>query len=183
MPLAPIDQLAKHLKKDVQKVAADGMSREVITWIDQGNRRVEIDGCHIVDGPSLVWLETRFQGETAATMEQSFHLKMASGDDVIWCWEVECDNPAFGCRVSLLRWFGEKLLFLYREKHYFYACLFDRTGLVRRVRCGHEVNYTNEILMFHDWSEKERVVVLSLPDLYWQGDRSAQDVVTAEWES
>ncbi|QJW92623.1 hypothetical protein FTUN_0120 [Frigoriglobus tundricola] len=79
-------------------------------------------------------------------------------------WEVETDNPYCGCDPQFIEWFGDVVVFVYREKHHAY---------VARVGFDHRPDYRS---IADDWILDAREIVyrrahaptverLSIPDL------------------
>jgi hypothetical protein len=65
----------------------------------------------------VVWVEERTGTECEGYVPVSIVLRIAGGGQQSKVLRVETYNPYFGCQVGLLRWYGDVILMLYREKH------------------------------------------------------------------
>ena len=83
-----------------------------------------------IDGERVAWVEQRWQDAGYPDIEE-YTLTMRAGDGRERAWIVETYNPWFGCEVYLLRWFGDEVVAVYREKHRTIVCTVGFTGAPR----------------------------------------------------
>jgi uncharacterized protein (TIGR02996 family) len=72
---------------------------------------------------ALAYLESRSQWQ-GGFHDIRYHLRLRDSAGREAAWEPETYNPFFGCRVGFLEWYGDVVLFIYREKHRTYVCRF-----------------------------------------------------------
>ena len=109
-----LDRVSEVLGRPTRCLDEDGFQREVIAAA--------------VGAPGeLAWVESRAKG-TAEAMDVSFQLFARRGGEQLLKWEVETYNPYFGCIPGHLSWWGERILFVYREKHRTVAASVPLTG-------------------------------------------------------
>lgn len=84
----------------------------------------------VVDGGRVAWVEQRWRDAGYPDIEE-YTLFMRAGDGRERAWIVETYNPWFGCEVYLLRWYGEEVVVVYREKHRTIVCTVGLTGAPR----------------------------------------------------
>lgn len=65
----------------------------------------------------VAWIEERSGTPQDGHVPVSIHVHVAWGGQQRSAMEVPTYNPYFGCRVRFIRWFGDSLVFIYREKH------------------------------------------------------------------
>jgi hypothetical protein len=158
-----IDQLSAILGHPIKPHRIASLGLDVITWQDA--HVIEIEENEIaIQGERIAWLE-RCYPTPETHIEEDFRLKAMINRALIVDWPVTVYNPAFGCDVYLLRWFGEVLVFIYHDKHDLYACNFNANGLIKCRCISHELAILQDQVVYRNWGERDKVHVLGLPDL------------------
>lgn len=96
-------------------------------WSDAAGYEHSIVG-GAVDGDRVAWVEQKSRTTSGGWQDVDFYLNMCAGDDLLREWMVETYNPYFGCTVHHLRWSGDEVLAIYREKHLTLACALGPSG-------------------------------------------------------
>jgi uncharacterized protein (TIGR02996 family) len=93
-----------------------------------------------------------------------YHLRLrdSAGHEVSW--ESHTYNPFFGCRTRFLEWYGERVVFIYREKHDTYICRFGFDGPPKYQQIEDAWIIDGRVLAYRGWRES-CVRGLSVPDL------------------
>ena len=108
-----IETAARLLGRNVRDVY-NGFQREII-----GATSPDADG-------RLAYAESVAK-EVQDSVEVSFNLLIRDvGGAIVGGCELESYNPFFGCRLRYLKWWGESVIGMYREKHTTIIC---RTGV------------------------------------------------------
>jgi uncharacterized protein (TIGR02996 family) len=106
-----LERAAEWLGRHVEFVDADGYERAIVAAAEHFHRQAL----------AYVELEQRQYGDY---LDIYFHLRIHTRPDRQAAWKIASYNPFFGCDVRFLEWFGETVLFIYREKHHTYICRF-----------------------------------------------------------
>ncbi len=73
----------------------------------------------------VAWLEQKSEAPAQGVVPVSIALHVAWGGERRGMLEVPTYNPYFGCELAHVRWYGESLIVLYREKHKMIAARWD----------------------------------------------------------
>jgi uncharacterized protein (TIGR02996 family) len=79
---------------------------------------------------AVAYLESRSKWE-GHFHDIHYHLHLRRADGHVVTWEPHTYNPYFGCDTKFLEWYGDAVLFIYREKHAHYAARFGFDGPAR----------------------------------------------------
>lgn len=113
MQMRPIDQLAVIIDRPVVPHPISATGIDVIAWHE--DHLIEIEEYEIAtSGERIAWLERHYQ-PSSPNIEMGYKIKGMFGHDKVFDWDVVTYNPAFGCQVFLLRWWGDLLVFVYHE--------------------------------------------------------------------
>ena len=81
-----------------------------------------------VDGERLAWVERRALIPDSGWEDIEYTLCMRLGAGPVREWIVDTYNPYFGCTVGYMRWWGDSVVMIYREKHATIVCRVDPDG-------------------------------------------------------
>lgn len=112
----------------------------------------------------VAWVECRQKWTSESYLDIEYRLKARVGGLLVLDWVVETYNPYFGCRVGYMAWHGERVVMVYREKHYTYVCSAAAGEEVRVVRAADIWHVAGLALEFSPWRSGQ-VERLSLPGL------------------
>jgi uncharacterized protein (TIGR02996 family) len=115
----------------VQIEAAARLLGRPTKWTDADGYELEISGAAIsgLTG-AIAYLESRSKWRDRFH-DIHYHLRLRDGAGREVAWEPETYNPFFGCDVKFLEWYGDAVIFIYREKHGTYAARFGFDAPVR----------------------------------------------------
>lgn len=134
-----------------------------IKYVDADGYEVEIIAGAVHELGYVAYVECRSK-ETGDYVDVNFviHLRVAGQPN--GSWPIETYNPYFGCDVRLFGWLENSVLFIYREKHRTYACVFGpgRPALFRELADDWVIN--GRVIGFWKWKEF-KVSRLSVPEL------------------
>lgn len=120
-----------------------------------------------VDGERLAWVERRWLicGDYE---DVEYTLCMRSGAGPMREWIVDTYNPYFGCTVGYMRWWGDSVVMIYREKHKTIVCRIDPDGSPQLRRIADRWRVAADQVLFA--SEARGLVErMRLPDLELRG--------------
>jgi hypothetical protein len=87
--------------------------------------REVLGGAVSLETGRVAWLEEQSDPPQGGHVPVSIDLHVAWGGQRASSLEVPTYNPYFGCRVRYMRWYGEALIVIYREKHRMIAARLD----------------------------------------------------------
>ncbi|WAS94181.1 hypothetical protein [Nannocystis punicea] len=136
-----------------------GMERE---WLAEDDYIHEIVG-GAIDGERVAWVERRTKDD-GGWVDVDYSLRMRVGEVLVREWVVDTYNPYFGCDVGYLRWWGEAVVIVYREKHRTIACRLGLEGAPQLRAIGDGWTALGDVLL-HESAARGLVERLQLPEL------------------
>lgn len=115
-----------------------------------------------VDGERVAWVERRSRMD-GGWEDVDYHLRARIGDEPLFEWIADTYNPYFGCDVGFMRWFGERVVIVYREKHRTIVAVVDGAGA--RLRAVADEWRVVGDLVLAESKALGLVEVVRLPDL------------------
>lgn len=131
-------------------------------WIDEHGYEHAIVGAAL-DGPRVAWVERKSRTD-GGWEDIDYHLRGRVGDEQALEWVVDTYNPYFGCTVGFMRWFGDRVAIVYREKHHTIVAMLDGGG-ARLRKIDDRWRVVGEDLVLADSRARGLVEVVRLPDL------------------
>jgi hypothetical protein len=131
-------------------------------WVaDDGYEHTIVGGA--VDGERVAWVERRSSGDEGWE-DVDYFLRMRVGEVLVREWVVDTYNPYFGCDVGYLRWWGEDVIVVYREKHHTIVCRLGPSGApqLRAIAFGWTV--LGDVLLYES-AARGLVERVHLPEL------------------
>jgi hypothetical protein len=141
---------AEKIGVPVKYVDADGYEREIIAGAEH-------------DLGSLAYVQCRAK-EIGQVVDINFHIHLRVSGHPDRSWPIKSYNPYFGCDVGLFTWLEETVLFIYREKHDTYVCVFGPTKLPIFKKIQDDWVISERTIGFWGYRES-RVSLLTVPDL------------------
>ena len=131
---------------------------------------IEIDRDHIaLNEDKLAWFEEEHYSNY-------YMLHIYEGEKKLE-WEPISHNLSFGCDAYLLKWINKKLLFIYKEKHDIYICIFDNMELTEVHFHGDELFYDGEKVYVKDYHGNGPFVrVIKIPEMRQLSDVSYEEL-------
>lgn len=131
-------------------------------WLaDDGYEHTIVGGA--VDGARTAWVERRSQLR-GGWEDVDYFLRVRAGDALVREWVVDTYNPYFGCDVGELRFCGDTVAVIYREKHATIVCALA-PGAAPRLRAISDDWQIRGDVVLHTSEARGLVEQLRLPDL------------------
>jgi uncharacterized protein (TIGR02996 family) len=108
------------------------------------------------------WTEIREWIEPYHDVRYHLRLRGANGEEAAW--EPETYNPFFGCETRFLDWYGDAVVFIYREKHRTYIARFGFEGAAKYQVIGDDWVLDGRVLGTRGWRETT-IRRVSIPEL------------------
>ncbi|MBZ5709528.1 hypothetical protein [Nannocystis pusilla] len=147
-----IDEVCARLGRPREWVADDGFEHTVVGGAIAGER--------------VAWVERRSSGDEGWE-DVDYFLRMRVGEVLVREWVVDTYNPYFGCDVGYLRWWGEEVVAIYREKHETIACALGSTGAPRMRPLAFAWKVLGDVVLYE--SEARGLVERVLLPEFFQG--------------
>jgi len=116
------------------------------------------------DGRRAAWVECRSKELSRNHVDVHFHLRARIDDQAIIDWEVETYNPYFGCHVQYARWWGERVVLIYHEKHRTIVASVAERNDAKLVPISVRWDIVDDTLLFES-EEPDLVEAVGLPNL------------------
>ena len=147
-------KIAELLNRPVSFVDNDGYEHDIIA------------GSVVNEGEKLAWVEEVSKNDSGF-VDVTFTLKGVINGKEIINWEVETYNPFFGCHVSWLKWYGDKVALLYEEKHCIIVAVLSEDSLPKMRSLGYSSRLLDDRLYYRP-PEPGLLEVIELPSLQRQ---------------
>jgi hypothetical protein len=97
----------------------------------------------------VAWIEERTQEPQGSYVPVDIDLVVAWGGEQRGKLPVPTYNPYFGCDVRIMRWYGETLVFIYREKHRTLTARMDPPyQTLTLLQIGHTCDFDGDTVYF-----------------------------------
>lgn len=166
----PVILLSKYLNRPIviTEYKENKFILKDIKWTNNDKYNIIIDEYSIAINQEkglYAWLEYHEKMTESNGVDCQYYLKMADKNSIFFEWIPETYNPFFGCDTFLLKWYDEKLLFIYREKHDFYACKIENKKVVLQNLNCHDVAIYKDKMGLLNYENENLIQILSLPNL------------------
>ncbi len=131
-------------------------------WIAEDGYEHAIVGA-AVEGSRVAWVERRSRMD-GGYEDIDYYLRARVGDERVLEWIVDTYNPYFGCDVGFMRWFGERVAIVYREKHDTIVAVVDRADGARLREIDDRWRVAGDLVLTNSRA-RGLVEVVRLPDL------------------
>lgn len=132
-----------------------------------------------IDGERIAWVERRSRCD-GGREDVDYYLRSRVGDAPRREWVVDTYNPYFGCRVGYLRWWGEQVVIVYREKHATVVCALEPGATPRMRALSDRWRVVGDVVLYAS-EARGLVEQVHLPDL--EPRAPLPRAVAAEWVS
>ena len=150
--MSGVDKVLKVLKSRTIVPTVDDYS---IRWMEGGDEHhIQLKNI-ACEEERIAWLQSS---------EKDEHLLRVFCETGSFNWRPTTYNPYFGCDGYLLEWIGQKLVFIYKEKHDTYICVIENKEVNTFNFHGNELSRMQDIILFTVYGEEE-VRRIQLPGL------------------
>ena len=133
-------------------------------WVDADRRAHAIVG-GAVDGDRIAWVERSELDAAGGWEDIDYTLRVTVDGAPVLEWIVDTYNPYFGCDVGHLRFAGEGVVLVYREKHITVVAFVEFSGAVKMRALGDRWCIVGDQLLWHSETSRGLIERLHLPDL------------------
>lgn len=126
----------RHNTFETDEPVANVLERPM-TYIDEDGYEVRLwAGAVHPDTGWIAWVDYYKKRPPGQWVDCNYYLRIKVEDVVCHEWTVETYNPYFGCFPGYLSWHGDKVVFVYWEKHRVYGTTLSCKGLEKRIELG-----------------------------------------------
>ncbi|WP_299677091.1 hypothetical protein [uncultured Tenacibaculum sp.] len=126
-----------------------------IQWIDESEDRCFIEEDfidHFAD--NIAWFQSS---------DNDRHILKIYNKNTEFSWIPITHNPIYGCIPILVKWYGDTLLFIYKEKHDIYICSIHNESVNHINYYGDELMINKNLLAYTEY--KDIVSLIKIPEL------------------
>jgi len=126
-----------------------------IQWIDENADECYIDEDDIdVFSGNIAWFQSSYNDN---------HILKIYNKGGDFKWTPITHSPIYGCHSILVRWYNDKLLFIYKEKHDIYICSICNETVKHINYYGEELMINKNLLSYTKFNDT--ISLLKIPEL------------------
>jgi len=126
-----------------------------IQWIDESGDKCFFDENYIdLYADNIAWFQSS---------DNDRHILKIHNKNNEFTWIPITHSPIYGCMPILVRWYGDRLLFIYKEKHDIYICSIYNESVNHINYHGEELMINKNLLSYTEYNDT--ISLIKIPEL------------------